>query len=139
MQCTAAEPLGCIARCISRGILSQEAKPAVAVSDDCTNITQHALHERKLANTRHAYVSQHDLRAWHDVGNAMHKLFASVNICVSAIRHSMKKAALVPKPRSRRKRYRSANQNRIACDPKDSQNINTNKCALLQSCCFKIG
>ncbi len=62
----------------------------------------------KLANTGHAYVSQHDLKGCHNVDNTMHKLFVSVSlsegrICLSAIRHSMKKAASVPKPQSCRK------------------------------------
>lgn len=73
-----------------RGILLHEASPADAIPDDPANITQHSLLERKPADTKYAYVSQHDLQAWHDVGNAMCKLFASVcmskgRICMSDI------------------------------------------------------
>jgi len=72
--------LGCIARCIPRSILLQDASPADAISDDPANITQHALHERKLAKTGHAYVSQHDLSGWHQVDTAMHELFVGASL-----------------------------------------------------------
>ena len=93
-----------------------------------TSLIMHCMRgaARKLANTGHAYVSQHDLKGWHNVDKAMHELCVRVSMSegrfwLFANKQSTKKAASVPKSQS----HRSAYQQQSTFDPTDCQNSRT--------------